>query len=117
VFGPLPEASADPVLTRMLAPAPYQLSAKEDKTGSGRTKEVLHPEDILEAVSGEMKIPSPEGKSKGEANIHSPYGKKRVVSEEWEGGAPKRGKMPLSGGSGLEDNVIALTPDEDKPKS
>ena len=101
----------------MLAPAPYQLSAKEDKTGSGRTKEVLHPEDILEAVSGEMKIPSPEGKSKGEANIHSPYGKKRTISEDWEEKVPKRGKMPLSGGSGLKDHIIAQSSSEAKPKS
>ena len=107
MFGPLPEASADPVLTRMLAPTPYHMSVKEDKTGSGRTKEGLHPEDILDAVSGEMKIPSPEGKSKGEANIHSPYGKKRAVSEDWEEKAPKQGKMPLSGGSGLKDDIIA----------
>ena len=66
------------------------MSVKEDKTGSGRTKEGLHPEDILDAVSGEMKIPSPEGKSKGDANIHPPMvrkgpslkvGKKRLPSE------------------------------------
>ena len=90
---------------------------KEDKTESGRTEGGLHPEDILDAVSGEMKIPSPEDKSKGEANIHSPHGKKRAVSEDWEEKAPKQGKMPLSGSSGLKDDVIAQSPSEDKPKS
>ena len=94
----------------MLAPAPYQMSAKEDKAGSGRTKEGLHPENILDTVSGEMKIPWPEGKSKGEANIHSSYSKKRVVSEDWEEKAPKRGKMPLSGGSGLKDDIMCSPP-------
>ena len=79
----------DLVLTRMLAPAPYQMPMKEDKSESGRTEGGLHPEDILDDVSGEMKIPSPEDNSRGEAHIHSPYGKKRVVSEDWEEKVPK----------------------------
>ena len=101
----------------MLAPAPYQMPVKEDKTESGRTEGGLHPEGILDAVSGEIKIPSPGDKGKGEANIPSPHGKKRAISEDWEQRAPKRGKMPLSGGSGLEDDVIAQSPGEGKPKS
>ena len=96
-------------------PAPYQMPVEEDRAEGRRTKGGLHPEDILDAVSEEMKIPSPEDKSKGEANIHSPYGKKRAVSEGWEEKAPKRGKMPLSGGSGLEDDVVAQSHSEDKP--
>ena len=92
------------------------MPVKEDKTESRRTEGGLHPEDILDAVSGEIKIPSPEDKSKGEANIPSPHGKKRATSEDWEEKAPKRGKMPLLGGSGLEDDVIAQSPGEGKPK-
>ena len=80
---------------------------KEDKAESGRTKGGLHPEGISDTVSGEIKIPSSEDKSEGEVNISSPHGKKRAASEDWEERAPKRGKMPLSGGSGLEDDVIA----------
>ena len=93
------------------------MPGKEDKTGNRRSKEGLHPKDILDTMSGEMKIPSLEGKSKGEANIHSPYGKKRAVFEDWEGKAPKRGKMPLSGDSGLKDDIIAQSYSEAKPKS
>ena len=88
-----------------------------DKTESGRTEGGLHPEGILDVVPGETKIPSPRDKGKGEANIPSPHGKKRASSEGWEEKAPKRGKMPLSGGSGLEDDVIAQAPGEGKPKS
>ena len=66
-------------------------------------------------MSGGVKIPSPEEKSKGEAIIPSPHGKKRAVSEDWEEKAPKQGKMPLSGGSGLEGDVIAQSHSEDKP--
>ena len=114
-MAPLPEDSADPVLTRMLAPAPYQMPVKEDKTKSGRTKCGLHPEGILDVVSGEIEIPSPGDKGKGEANIPSPHGKKGAVSEDWEEKAPKRGKMPLLGGTGLEDDVIMHFHGEDKP--
>ena len=67
----------------MLAPAPYQMPVNEDKTESRRTEGGLHPEGILDAVSGEIKIPSPGDKGKGEANIPSPHGKKRVASEDW----------------------------------
>ena len=91
----------------MLAPTLYHMPMKEDKTESGRTEGGLHPEDILDVVSGEIKIPSREDKIKGEANIPSPHGKKRAASEGREEKAPKRGKMPLSGGSGLEDDIIA----------
>ena len=73
-LGPLPEDSADPVLTRMLALAPYQMLVKEDKTESGRTEGNLHLIDTLHVVFGEFKIPSPRDKSKGVANIPSPHG-------------------------------------------
>ena len=100
-----------------LAPAPYQVHVKEDKAESGRTKGGLHSEGISDTVSGEIKIPSSKDKSEGEANIPFPHGKKRATSEGWEEKAPKRGKMPLSGGSGLEDDVIAQSHDEDKPQA
>ena len=100
----------------MLALAPYQMSVKEDKAESGSTKGGLHSEGIPDTVSGEVKIPSPEDECEGEANIPSPHGKKRAASEGWEEKAPKRGKMPLSSGSGLEDDAISQTPGEDKPK-
>ena len=58
-------------------------------------------------MSGGIKVPSSEDKNEGEVNIFSPYGKKRAASEDWEERAPKRGKMPLTGGPGLEDDVIA----------
>ena len=44
-----------------------------------------------------------------------PHGKKRAASEDWEEMASKRGKVPQSGGSGLEDGVLAQSHDEDKP--
>ena len=91
----------------MLASAPYQMPMKEAK--AERTKDGPHPEGAPD------KIPSPEDKNDGEFNVSSPHGKKRAASEDWEEKAPKRGKMPSSGGLGLEDNVITQSHDEDKP--
>ena len=66
-------------------------------------------------MSEGIKIPSSEDKSEGEVNVSSPHGKKRATSEDRGGKAPKRGKVPQSGGSGLEDGVFAQSHDEDKP--
>ena len=114
-MAPLPEDSADPMLTRMLPPAPYQVPVKEDKEESRKAKGGLHSYGTPDTVSGEIKAPSSEDKREGEADILSPHGKKRAASEGWEEKAPKRGKMPLSGGSGLEDDVVAQSHDEDGP--
>ena len=82
---------------------------------SGRTKGGLDSEGIPNIVSEGIKIPSFEDKSEGGVNVSSPHGKKRAASEDWEKEAPKRGKVPQSGGSGLEDGVFAQSHDEDKP--
>ena len=98
----------------MLALAPYKVPVEEDKAESGKNKGGLHSEGMLDTVSWEIKVPPSEDKSEGEGNIPSPCGKKRGPSEDWEEKAPKRGKMPLSGGSGLEDDVVAPSHSEDK---
>ena len=98
---------------RMLAPAPYQMPVKEGK--AERTEDGPHPKGAPDIASGRIKIPSSEDKNEGEVNVSSLHGKKRAASEDWEEKAPKRGKMLLSGGSGLEDDVIAQSHNEDKP--
>ena len=102
-LAPLPEGLANPVLTRMLAPAPYQMPEKEDEVGGKRTKDGLYSQGTSDFVSGGIKIPSSEDKSEGGATISFPPRKKRAASEDWEKQATKRGKMPLGGGPGLED--------------
>ena len=91
----------------MLVPVPYQVPVEEDNEESGGAKGGFHPGGKPHTVSGEIKAPSSEDKREGEADIPSPHGKKRAASEGWEEKAPKRGKMPLLGVSGLEDDVIA----------
>ena len=95
------------MLTRMLAPAPYQVPVKEDNEESRKAKGSLHSEGTPNTVSGEIKAPSSEDKREGEADTLSPHGKERAPSDVWEVKAPKRGKMPLSSGSGSEDDVVA----------
>ena len=114
-MSPLPEDSADPVLTRMLAPAPYQVPVKEDKEESRKAKGGLHSEGTPDTVSGKIRAPSSEDKREGEADILPPHGKKRAASEGWGAQAPKRGKMPLSGGLGSEDDVVAKFLRKDEP--
>ena len=99
----------------MLAPAPYQVPVKGDKTESGKAKGGLPSKGTSDTVPEEIKILPSEGQSEGEANIPSPHGKKRAASEGWEEKAPKRGKMLPLGGPGLEGDVIAWSHGEDKP--
>ena len=81
-----------------------------------RPKNDPYSKGTSDIVSGGIKIPSSEDKSEGGATVSSPHGKKRAASEDLEKQAPKRGKMPLLGGSGLEV-VVAQSHDEDKPQA
>ena len=101
----------------MVAPTPYQVPVKEDKEESRKAKGGLHSEGTPDTVSGEVRAPSFGDKREREADILSPHGKKRAASEGWEVKAPKRGKMPLSGGSGSKDDVVAQFLRKDKPLS
>ena len=96
---PLPKDSANPVLTRMLASAPYQAPAREGKEESEKTRDDLCSGGKSDTESGEIDISSPEDKGEREASIPPPFRRKRAASEGWEGRSPKRGKMPPSGGS------------------
>ena len=89
----------------MLAPAPYQVPAKEDKEENKKAKGGLHFKGTPDTMSGEIGTPSSEDKREGEADIPSPHGKKRTASEDLEVNAPKRWKMFPSGGS--KDDVDA----------
>nr|XP_020160917.1 neurofilament medium polypeptide-like [Aegilops tauschii subsp. strangulata] len=101
----------------MLAPAPYQMPAKEDKKKSKRAEGGLRSKRILDATSGETEAPSSEDEDEGEGegDISSPHRKKRTVSEELEVEAPKRGKISLSDGSSSEADVDKELLSRDKP--
>ena len=101
----------------MLAPAPYQAPAEGGKVESGKTRDGRRSGGKSDTESGEIDISSPEDKGKGEASIPSPFRKKRAASEGWKGRSPKRGKMPSSGGSGLEGDAVEQLRREDKPST
>ena len=61
---PLPEGPVNPVLTRMLALAPYQMHVKEGEVESGKTKDDPYSKGTSDIVSGGIKIPSSEDKCK-----------------------------------------------------
>ena len=93
------------MLTRMLAPVPYQVPAKEDKEESKKGKGGLHYKGTPDTMSGEIGTPSSEDEREGETDIPSPHGKKRTASEDLKIKASKRGKISPSGGSGSGGDV------------
>ena len=99
----------------MLAPAPYQMPAREDKKKSKRAEGGLRSKGILDATSGETEAPSSKDEGEGEGDIPSPHGRKRTASEDLEVEAPKRGKISLSDGSSSKDDVDAELLSRDKP--
>ena len=106
---PLPEDPTSALLTRMLTPTPYQVSAEGGE--SGDPKGDARPEDKLDAVFGETETLLPRGKGAEGA----PDGKKRVASGGQEGKTSKKGKMPSTGGLGRASDVDVELYDEDKP--
>ena len=91
---PLPEGPANPVLTRMLALAPYQIPVKEGEAESERTKDGPYSKGALDIVSRGIKVPSSEDKSEGGTTVSFPSRKRKATSEDQEKQACKRSKMP-----------------------
>ena len=114
---PLPEDSATPVLTRMLASTPYQAPAREGKEESEKTQDVLGSGGKSDMESGEIDLSSPEDRGGKGPSIHSPSRRKRASSEDWEGRSSKRGKMPPSSGLGLESDAVEQLQQGDKPSA
>ena len=64
---------------------------------------------------GEIGTPSSVDEREGEIDIFSPHGKKRTASEDLKIKASKRGKISLSGGSGLGGDIFTEFLCKDKP--
>ena len=114
---PLPEDSANPLLTRMLASAPYQAPVREGKEESEKPQDDLGSGGKSDTESGEIDLSSPEdGGGKG-PRIPSPSRRKRAASEDWEGRTCKKGKMPPSSALGLESDAVKQLQQGDKPSA
>ena len=103
------------MLTRMLVPAPYQVSRKQDKEESKKAHVGPHSRGTPGTSSGEIGTPSSKDESEGETDIPSPHGKKRTASEDLKIKASKRGKISLSGGSGSGGDVDTHPLRKDRP--
>ena len=110
---PLPENSATPVLTRMLASAPYQAPAREGE----KAQDDLGSRGKSDTESGEIDLSSPEDGGKKGPSIPSPSRRKGAASEDWEGRSSKKGKMPPSSGLGLESDAVEQLQQGDKPSA
>ena len=114
---PLPEDSATPVLTRMLASAPCRALVREGKEESEKAQEDLGPGGESDAESGEIDLSLPKDRGGKRSNIPSPNRRKRATSEDWEGRSSKRGKMPPSSGLVLESDAVEQLHQGDKPSA
>ena len=114
---PLPEDSATPVLTRMLALAPYQAPVREGKEESEKTQDDLGSGGKSYTESGEIDLSSPEDRGGKGPSIPSPSRRKRAASKDWEGQSSKKGKMPPSIGLGLESDAVEQLQQGDKPSA
>ena len=111
---PLPETMPDPVLTRMLERAPYQVPLGEDE---GRNREAESGLHTLNIQTGGISASAKEDKRGEESKIPSPQGRKRSASEDLETMVFERGKKPLSGGPTPEGILTAQYLQGDQPST
>ena len=111
---PLPEGSADPVLARMLEPAPYQAPSGEDKGGNKEAESRPHS---LFIQTGGISASAKEDNQGEESEIPSPQGRKRTTSEDPETKVSKRGKKSSPEGPASEGTLAAQCPQGDQPST
>ena len=90
--------SINPVLDRMLEPAPHQVPSKEDEGGN------------KEAASGGISISAKEDNQGEESDLLSLRGRKRTACEYPETEASKREKKSPLEGPALEGAFAAQSP-------
>ena len=110
MFGSTSRRYCRSIINRMLASAPYQVSAGEDKEESEEAQGDLHSRDTPGNLSGETGTSPSKSGREGQADIHSPHGKKRTASEDLKREASKWGKTSQSG-----DDADTQSPRKDDP--
>ena len=94
----------------MLAPAPYQVPAGEDKDEDKEAQGGFHSGGTPGNLSAEIGTSTSKGGREGQADIPSPPRKKRTASEDLKREASKRGKISQSG-----DDVDMQSLHKDRP--
>ena len=113
-LAPLPEGLANPVLDRMLEPAPYQVPSKEDKGGNKEAES--EPRSLLVPTGG-MSASTREDNQREESDILSPRGRKRTTSEDPKTKVSKQEKKSSSEGPASEGILVAQCPRGDQPST
>lgn len=120
---PLPESPADPLLTRMLVPVPYQALEKKTKKKCKEAKDGPRRKGPSDTMSGKSEaLSSHEGdedekEEEQEENNSPPKGrrKKRAASADPKAEVSKRGRVSLTDDSDSDAEVIPKHPPRSKP--
>ena len=108
---PLPEGSADPVLSRMVESAPYQAPSGEDKGGNKEAESRPHS---LFTQTGGIRASTKEDNQGEESEIPSPKGRKRTACDDPETMVSKRGMKSSPDGPPSEGTLAAQCPQGDQ---
>ena len=111
---PLPEGLDNPVLEKMLEPAPCLVPSKEDEGGN---KEGESGPPSLPIPTKGMSASAREDNQGEESDILSPQGRKRITFEDPEIKVSKREKKSLPEGPASEGVLAAQCPREDQPSN
>ena len=111
---PLPEGLDNPVLDKMLEPAPYPVPLKEDDGGNREGESGPHS---LLIPAGGMSASTREDNQREESDILSPRGRKRTTSEDPETKVSKREKKSSSAGPASEGILASQCPPADQPST
>ena len=110
---PLPEGLDNPVLEKMLEPAPCPPS----KENEGENKEGESGPPSLPIPTEGMSASAREDNQGGESDILSPQGRKRTTSEDPETKVSKREKKSSPEGPASEGILAAQCPRGDQPST
>ena len=113
-LAPLPEGLDNPVLEKMLEPAPFLVPSKEDEGGNKEGESGPHS---LLIPTGGMSASVREDNQGEESNILSPRGRKRTTSEDPETKVSKWEKKSSSEGPASEGILAAQCLHGDQPST
>ena len=111
---PLPEGLDNPVLEKMLEPAPCSVPSKEDEGGNKEGKSGPPP---LPIPTDGMSVSVREDNQGGESDILLPQGRKRTASEDPETKVFKREKKTPPEGPASEGALAGQSPCGDQPSN
>ena len=111
---PLPEGLDNPVLEKMLEPAPRPVHSKEDEGGNKEGESGPRPLPIPTDGTGASVREDNQGE---ESDILSPRGRKRTTPEDSETKVSKREKKSPPEGPTLEGALATQSPRGDLPSN